>query len=59
MEDITAGDIIYVNSEGKAAIAKSTEYNTSVIGIAIKTVTAGEQVQIGFNQIFNLNGLAY
>ena len=60
---ITAGQAVYLNSSGKAALADASAAGTATcIGIALETVSIGQPVPIlvvGFVTGFSLSGVAY
>ena len=60
---ISAGQAVYINSSGKAALADASTAGTAVvIGIALESVAAGQVVPIqvyGFVSGFDLSAVAY
>jgi hypothetical protein len=60
---ITAGQAIYIESAGKAALADASAAGTAVcIGIALEAAAIGQPVPVlvvGFVSGFTLSGLAY
>lgn len=60
---ISAGQALYINSDGKAALADASAAGTAVcVGIALETVSAGQVVPClyqGFCEGFTLTSVAY
>lgn len=62
-EEIDRGEAVYVDTNGKAALADASSAGTAVcVGIALQDVAAGQSVDIlvmGMVSGFTISGLAY
>lgn len=60
---IDAGEGVYINSDGKAALADASAAGTAAcVGVAIESVSAGQVVpvvQVGFIDGMGVSGVAY